>query len=75
MGESSPTPPAADPPRPAVSTAGLSPLQQAYGTYVAHALGCVSCRDIDAERCAVADALWQAYRREADDAYGRLSAG
>lgn len=73
MGEPKPAEPAADPPRPAVSVAGLTPMQQAYSDYAAHALGCGSCRDIDAGPCRAAEALWQAYRRESDDAYRRLS--
>jgi hypothetical protein len=74
MGESSPTPSAADPPRQAVSRAELTPLQQAYSDYVQHALACDTCRNVDGERCAPADALWQVYRRESDEAYRGLSA-
>lgn len=74
MGEPRPDTPPADPPRRAVARTGLTRLQQAYSDYVQHALGCISCRDVDAERCVVADGLWQAYQRESDDAYRRMSA-
>lgn len=72
MGEPRPDTPAADPPRPAASTARLSPLQQAYSDYVTHATRCLDCRDIDAAPCVTADVLWRAYRLQGDRAYRQL---
>lgn len=72
MGERRPEPPAANPPRPA-SRSGLSPVQQAYGEYVRHALYCRSCRDVDAGPCVTADGLWRAYRQVYEAAYDALA--
>lgn len=63
MGDSSPTPPAADPSRPVVSVAGLTPTQQAYSDYVGHAVACEACRAVGASPCVKSEALWEAYRR------------
>lgn len=73
MGEGRPVPQAADPPRPAPSAIGLSPVQQAYGDWVTHRLGCMPCRDIDTGDCDQGAALWQAYKDRDREAYQGLT--
>lgn len=46
----------------------LSPVQEAWGAYVSHALECAICRSPDAGACEVAAALHQGYERESADA-------
>jgi len=54
------------------ATTRLSPVQEAYGASIAHALACTKCRDIDRARCVDGDRLWHAYLEIADEAYRQL---
>jgi hypothetical protein len=64
--------------RPALIASGtskLSPVQQAWGAYADHATHCLQCRDIDAERCQIAEQLHRAYEALSDDAFRELRHG
>lgn len=52
--------------------AGLSPVQQAQRNHAGHASQCEKCRDIDRERCAVGEQLWQDWTAACNEAYRRL---
>ncbi|WP_265560993.1 hypothetical protein [Streptomyces hygroscopicus] len=56
---------------PLAAAASLTPIQQAYGRYVGHALTCDACRDID-RSCDKAELLWRAYQAHGEQAYRRL---
>ena len=51
----------------------LSPLQQAWSSYVTHTTACDHCRDVDRGRCEVSERLWQAYRVQDAAAYRGIS--
>jgi hypothetical protein len=70
--DAEPPPQGAWPPLAAASR--LSPVQQAYGAYAAHAIACPACRDVD-RTCADAEGLWRAYRSAGDAAYDELADG
>jgi hypothetical protein len=70
MGESRPTPPAADPP----GQAGLSPLQKAWAAYQRHTTECDDCSTVGGVRCEDAGRLWRAHRDLCDVAYAALAA-
>lgn len=55
--------------QPAVAgVARLSPVQQSYSDYAAHALACATCRDIDMPTCPDAKELWAEYERQVETA-------
>ncbi|NDZ84444.1 MULTISPECIES: hypothetical protein [unclassified Streptomyces] len=60
--------PRPDRPPPVIARVHLSPVQEAYGAWVHHQLGCAQCRDIDADPCPAVQLLrwrWEAMAREA----------
>ncbi|MFF2101022.1 hypothetical protein [Streptomyces sp. NPDC058202] len=69
-----PEPPAGS--RRAVAGVGkLTPLQQAYSRYVTHQLGCGTCQDVDAGRCATAEGFRVAWKLLGDDACEQMRRG
>lgn len=50
----------------------LSPVQEVQQARAAHAAECRQCADVDRQRCAEGDRLWQAWTAALDDAYRRL---
>ena len=59
--------------RPTAIAAGkLSPVQEVQRARACHADICTQCNDIDRERCAEGERLWQAWTTALDDAYRRL---
>ena len=61
--------------RPALiaSATRLSPMQEAYGGYTRHALGCPACTDVDSGRCSEGEQLWRDYHEISDQAYRKLA--
>jgi len=57
------------------SGAHLAPPQEAYGKWARHALHCKRCRDIDCERCAEGDELYDAYQKADSEALRRYNRG
>ena len=53
----------------------LSPVQKAQQARAAHTGRCRQCRDIDRQRCAEGEELWQAWTTALDDAYEQLHGG
>ncbi|MFG3660214.1 hypothetical protein [Streptomyces sp. NPDC047706] len=51
----------------------LSPVQEAWAAYVAHATHCAGCRDVD-RRCEQAEQLYRAWRELSSAALRRLGA-
>lgn len=68
-----PSPDAGSRRQPALGVGRLSPVQQAYADYVAHALACITCRDIDRGRCDTGEQRWTAYRAVDEAAYRKLT--
>lgn len=50
----------------------LSPVQQAWGAYVDHALHCPICRSTDQGSCDTAEQLYRAYTKTGDSAFRQL---
>lgn len=53
----------------------LSPVQEAQQARARHIHRCRQCANIDRQRCAVGEQLWQAWTAALDDAYRRLHGG
>jgi len=58
-----------------VGVGKLTPLQQAYSRYVNHRLGCDTCQDVDAGRCAAAEGLLRAWKLLGDRACEQMRRG
>lgn len=63
--------PGAQPPALAAGT-NLSPVQEAWGAYVEHALHCDTCRSRDAGTCETAEQLHRAYKESSNGAFRKL---
>lgn len=61
------------PPQPVVGAGRLPSVQETYGVWTRHCLGCARCRDVDAGRCDTADRLWRAYQVANDRACKELN--
>lgn len=64
--------PGAQPPAALPAGTRLSPVQEAWGAYVDHALHCTACRSRDAGSCETAEELHRAYKQVSDGAFKRL---
>lgn len=59
--------------RPPLAAMGrLSPTQQAYGAYTAHAIACEACRDVD-RTCPTAAELRRVWKAMTDAAFDELA--
>ncbi|MET9550503.1 hypothetical protein ABZY36_35155 [Streptomyces sp. NPDC006627] len=73
MDEPTHPPPPEEETRPIVARGRLAPVQEAYGAWAGHQLGCDTCRDIDAGPCVTAGPLRARWERLAGEAVRRVA--